>query len=754
MTNARWIVGASMAALVLGAQPALAQDASTQQSADGERASGGGNDIVVTAQRREQSLQEVPLAVSAVSEDMLVAQEATSTQGLLRMFPNVSGGQVSGAGNNNYSIRGLNNAETAATFDSPVGTYIDGVYLARVNSNNFALFDIERIEVMRGPQGTLFGRNTTGGAINVVLKKPGKEMGASIEGSYGNYDSKSLRGSIDMPIAENIRTRLSGYWMDEDGYVKNVTTGGTENDHDGWGVRGAVSIDLSSAVTWDVAVDHIHDENSLIPSTKVDGDWVSRSGLQKLGSLVTGKKGDISPNRVINDTTGVTSHLSIDASIGKIQIITGYRHLLSQYSLDYFNNPSPIGGYDSVQYSKHNQFSQEANISGELFGGVVDYTAGLFYFHEYNDSDFTTVFRLGSGAPFIDADRTVFNTTDSFALYSQLDWHLTDKLTLTTGGRWTTDRKKIHYEDNGNPRASAHPSDQLLINAGIPLRQSASLFTPRVALAYQATPDVMLFASATNGFKSGGWNVRATAANLLGNFSPEKTWSFEGGLRSEFLDNKVTFNLTGFYGDTTDLQIATANGASNAGAPVFPVGNFSDFRSYGVELEASVRPTAGLSIFANGGYNKTEYTNPAIQVLNQQAACEAALAAGRTSANCGNGIIRADGTIADPMRAPKYTGTVGFTWDVPVSSSWSLVPSGSLRYVSSFNVNAAQLATTYDNGYTLLSGSLALENKDAGMRFSIGCENCTDQTYLVAVISGYRYYSPPMRWTARARFDF
>ncbi|WP_232495381.1 TonB-dependent receptor [Novosphingobium kaempferiae] len=753
MMTSRWIMGVSAAALFIGAQPALAQDAADESAAT-EKASGVGSDIVVTAQRREQSLQDVPIAVSAISADALVAQEATSTQGLLRMFPNVSGAQITGAGANNYSIRGLSNAETAATFDSPVGTYIDGIYLSRVNSNNFALFDIERIEVMRGPQGTLFGRNTTGGAINVVLKQPGKEMGASVEGSYGNYDSKSLRGSIDMPIGEHIRTRLSGYWMDEDGYVKNITTGGTENDHDGWGVRGAVSIDLSSAVTWDISVDHIHDENSLIPATKVDGKWISRTGLQKLGSIVTGKKGDIEPNRVINDTTGVTSKLTIDASIGTIQFITGYRHLRSKFNLDYFDNPSTIGGYDSVQYSKHNQFSQEANISGELFGGVADYTAGLFYFHEYNDTDFTTVFRLGSGAPFVDADRTVFNTTDSFAMYGQFDWHLTDKLTLTTGGRWTTDTKKMHYEDNGNPRASVHLTDQTLLNAGIPLTQTASVFTPRVALTYQATPDVMLFASATKGFKSGGWNVRATTTNLLGDFEAETIWSFEGGVRSEFFDRKVTFNLTGFYGYTKNLQIATANGASSAGVPVFPVGNFSDFRSYGLEAEANFRPIDGLSIFANAGYNKTEYANPTPAVLAQQAACEAALAAGGTSSNCGGGIIRLDGTIAAPLRAPKFTGTVGFSWDVPVTDTWSVVPSSSFRYVSSFNVNAAELPTTYDDGYSLLAGSLALENKDAGMRFSIGCENCTNSIYRVATIAGYSYWSPPRRWTARARFDF
>jgi iron complex outermembrane recepter protein len=752
MRISRLVSGASALTLTLLAMPAAAQE----QPAETQAAGGVGGDIVVTAQRREQSLQEVPLAVSAISEDTLLRQEAISTQGLLRLAPNVSGAAITGAGANNYSIRGLSNAETAATFDSPVGTYIDGIYLARVNSNNFALFDIERIEIMRGPQGTLFGRNTTGGAINVVLKRPGREFGGAIEGAYGNYDSKLLRGSIDLPIGDSIRTRVAGYWMEEDGYARNITTGGTENDHDGWGVRGAVSIDLSPSITWDVSADYIEDRNSLIPVRKVDGEWISRSGLQKdaLVGIVTGDKATIEPNRVFNDTLGLTSHIKIDSAIGAIQIITGYRDLKTRYNLDYFDNPSPIGGYDSVQISRHKQFTQEANISSELFGGMADLTAGLFYFHEWNESDFTTVFRLGSGAPFVDADRIIFNTTDSFAIYGQIDWHLTDKLTITTGGRWTTDTKKIDYQNNNNPRAAAQLTNQTLLNAGIPLTQEATVFTPRFAATYQATDDIMFFASATKGFKSGGWNVRATTANLLGEFGPETIWSYEAGIRSELFDRLLTFNVTGFYGDTKGLQIATAAGATVTTAPVFPVGNFSDFRSYGVEAEANLTPMRGLSIFANAGYNKTEYVNPTPEVLAQQSRCRDALAAGTTNSNCGGGIINPRGEIAIPLRAPEFTGTLGFSWDIPVTQSWSVVPSGSVRVVSSFNANAAELPATQDDGYTLVSGSLAVENRDAGIRLSFGCENCTDSVYLVSVIGGFSYFSPPRRYTARARFEF
>lgn len=749
MRGFRTTTTTAILALAVAAQPAFAQDESddTQSVADGGA-------IVVTAQRREQNLQDIPLAVSAIGTEALVRQEADTTEGLLRLFPNVSGAQITGAGANNYSIRGLSNAETAATFDSPVGTYIDGIYLSRVNSNNFALFDVERIEILRGPQGTLFGRNTTGGAVNVVLKKPGSDLGGSAEVSYGSYDRIVGRAALDLPLSDNVRTRVAAYVMEEDGFVKNLTTGGTNNDHDGWGVRGSVSWDITPNLTWDGSVDYIEDENSFIPSTKVDGDWVSNSGLMELGDIVTGEKGSVPGNRVINETLGLTSRFTLDVAPGVISFITGYRNLDTAFNLDYFDGPSEIGGFDSVQVSNHKQFTQEINIAGTGFDGLVDYTAGFFYFTEKNDTDYTTVFRLGSGFPFIGFDRTIYNDTDSMAFYGQFDWHLTPELTLTTGGRWTHDRKSIDYENNGNPLALTAVTNDSLLAAGIPLKQNSSVFTPRVALSYEAADDLMFFASATRGFKSGGWNVRATNVTELGDFLAETIWSFEGGMRSQLLDRLLTFNLTGFYGYTKNLQIATAVGTAVSSAPVFPVGNFSDFRSYGLEAELNATPAEGLNLFANAGWNKTEYANPTDAVLTQQANCVAAIDAGTSSSNCGNGIVRLDGTIAEPLRAPEFTGTLGFSYAMPLTSEWNLVPSGSVRYVSSFNVNSAQLATTYDDGYTLVAGSLAVESWDQKMRFSIGCENCTDTNYLVSVIAGYSYYSPPRRWTARARFSF
>jgi len=733
-------------------------DAATQPDSTGTTdetaATEDEENITVTAQRREQNLQDVPLAVSAVNAETLVRQEAVSTYSLLRLFPNVSGAQISGAGANNYSIRGLSNAETAATFDSPVGTYIDGVYIARINANNFALFDVERIEVLRGPQGTLFGRNTPNGAIQIILRKPGRDFGASIEGEIGNYDHFMLRGSIDIPISDTFRTRFAAYWMDEDGWADNVTTGGTNNAHTGWGLRGAASIDLTPTIQWNVSADYIHDENPLISVFRNGDDFTTRSGLTRLGSIVTGRKGNIPGNSLQNEGYGITSDLSFETGIGNLQAITAYRYLDVYYSLDYFNGVSPIGGFDSVQYSYHKQFSQELKLTGTTFGEVLDYTIGAFYFFEDNFNDYTTVFRLGNGNPLLGPDITLLNDAESFAGYAQFDVHVTPQFTLTAGARLTHEQKNVDFRNNGNPLAPV-VTNQTLINAGIPLEQSVTVLTPRVAVQYEPNDDLMFFASATRGFRSGGWNVRSGNALALRDFDPEFVWSYEAGLRSQFLDRRVTANLTAFYADTSDLQIATAVfGAPNT-PPQFPVGNFSDFRSKGFEAEINVRPTRGLSIFANAGYNDTSYVNPRPEVVTQQNLCLASIAANVTPRpNCGAGIIRLDGSIAHPLRAPEFTGTVGFSWEIPISARWQIVPSGSLRYVSSFNVNSAEVPAGQDDGYTMLAASLGVERDNGRIRLSVGCENCNNAHYLVTNISGFTWFNVPTRWYARARYSF
>ena len=220
-------------------------------------------EVIVTAQRRAESVQEVPIAVSAYSDEQLRTLQVTEGLDMTRLVPNLMGSNNTGLGSANvYSLRALNNTESIPTFDPPVGSYIDDVFISRQNANNYALFDIDRIEVLRGPQGTLFGRNTTGGAVNVILKKPAEEFGGYVELGFGRFSQVRFRGSVDLPVQDNLLVKLSAYAIDDDGFVENRTT---EEDGINYeknvGLRAAVRW-LGEVVTWDAAVSYVDQEHA------------------------------------------------------------------------------------------------------------------------------------------------------------------------------------------------------------------------------------------------------------------------------------------------------------------------------------------------------------------------------------------------------------------------------------------------------------------------------------------------------------
>ncbi|HLL58532.1 MAG TPA: TonB-dependent receptor plug domain-containing protein, partial [Allosphingosinicella sp.] len=254
------VVGGASAAGAQSTAPAPAASAAErQEEADAAAEQQGGiADIIVTAQRRAESLQDVPIAISAFSAEQLEAQGVSNTLELGRFVPNLVAQNNTGIGSaNSYYLRGLGSTETIATFDPPVGTYVDDIYLSRQNANNLSLFDVERVEVLRGPQGTLFGRNTTGGAINVIMREPGRDFGGYVELGYGRFNKVLGRASVDVPLADSVAIKLSGYFENDDGYARNVTTGERLNDNDGWGARLGMRAEVSDRVRWTGSYMHI-----------------------------------------------------------------------------------------------------------------------------------------------------------------------------------------------------------------------------------------------------------------------------------------------------------------------------------------------------------------------------------------------------------------------------------------------------------------------------------------------------------------
>lgn len=754
MIDLRLTAAISALAVAL-ATPAYAQNGEQAGTSESEEPQGL-SEIIVTAQRRQESVQDVPIAISAFTAEQLRDQGVSNTLQLGQYVPNLVAQNNTGIGSANaYFLRGLGSTETIATFDPPVGTYVDDIYLSRQNANNLSLFDVARVEVLRGPQGTLFGRNTTGGAINVIMADPGDTIGGYAEIGYGRYDRKLVRGSIDLPLADSLAIKVSGYWQDDDGYVKNVTTGERLNDDDGWGVRLGVKGELAPWARWRASYAHIvsEGENTLNftcnPANPTDCKGrFSTTGLRETPASATpfaplviqGRKAGYG-NGQRADTDLITSNLSFDiADKTTLSLITGYVSLTQQFALDFFDGrggpsvsvPFPAvqgyarGGFTIVNDGSHEQFTQEVKLDGSFANGLVDYVAGFSYIDERNRTNLADIFSISPAVSLLLGDRIIRNTTKAYAGYVQADLNITDQLKLTAGVRYTDETKNVSISDNrascndGTIEATCMANVNLRAANGvvIPRSQNVKIWTPRFAINYKPNDDILLFASATRGFKSGGWNARATAPSQFLPFDEERVWSYEAGVKSEFFDRRVRANITAFWMDVSDLQILAGLLNPATGAITFLTRNFADYRNKGIEAELTVAPVDGLTLYANVGYQDDNYRVPNAPAGNdiygiqnvqaQLAACNAQLAAGQipASANsapagqpvnnapaCAAGIVTANGTISTPVRTPDWSLAIGGSYRAPLGTSGlTLVPTINASYRSRQEVAIANLS--------------------------------------------------------------
>jgi iron complex outermembrane recepter protein len=752
-----------------------------------EQASAGGllEEIVVTAQRREEKVQDVPIAISAFSSAQLEQLNIDEALGIVKLIPNLLGFNNTGLGTaNGYYLRGIGNTESIATFDPPVGTYADDVFISRQNANNLGLFDVDRIEVLRGPQGTLFGRNTTGGAINVILKKPAEEFGGYMEVGFGQFNLFSARGSVDLPINDRVLTKFSAYSVQDDGYVSNPVTGENNlNAAESIGLRGALRLLLTDNLTWDLSAQYNEDQGANLlnfafngPQTEPTAPAAIASIAQRCAGIVTrsrfscttltqsgtplagllpGPKGNLNLG---NDVTALllTSNLQWDTAAGTVNFITGSFDLEQEFALDFFNGTpgtpkNPAGGFTIANLGNHRQFSQEIKLSGEL-NERTRYVAGVYYFREDNTTDYADLFTLSPALTLVLEDRILDNRATAWAAYTQWDLSLGDAWTLTLGGRYTDEEKQIGFRANLNPRlpnpiAGTRITSDSLLAVGIPLSQSTKLFTPRVALKYDFTDDVNVFASATRGFKSGGWNARGTTPVANQPFAPEKVWSYELGLRSEWFDRKLRFNLTAFQLDVQDLQTPSAFANPATGAISFITRNFADLDNSGVEVELIWQPIEDLTLFAFAGNQNAKYTNLNASIIQQQADCR------NLGLRCSQGIVDPAGNIAEPVRVPD-TLTLGGSYRFRLGESLTLTPNVSFARTGDNNVGTNGSPVSLVDAYDTWDAGVTLANADAGWQIQANCRNCSDEIQVVSTLSELPYIQDPRTWQINFKYNF
>ncbi|GEO01043.1 TonB-dependent receptor [Novosphingobium sediminis] len=595
-------------ALVAGQSgAALAQDAGS-----GEAANSG--EIIVTAQRREQSLLDVPLAITAVTGDALANRGVSNSAQLGDVVPNLQINSPYGRTQPNFSLRGIGVAnEYNSNQASPVGVYLDDVYLAPRTSHGMGLFDLDRVEVLRGPQGTLFGRNTTGGAINFITKKPGLS-GANgyVEAGYGNYNLVTAQGAIETTLAEDkAGLRVAVNYAKGDGQVKNLFAGGRD-PMSTYTLQGRASLRLKPTETLDVTL-RAYGGRDRGTQAAVHGLGVFRTGL---GFFETNEN-RVGENRT--DAWGFSANVALDLSSSlRVTSITSYDG--GQQNLQQAADGAPLDILDINWRSQYRQFSEELRANYTAKG--LSFVGGLFYGWDRNVTDNRFNLPLPPAGGFFQHYR---QNRRSYAVFGQADIDLASGLVLTLGARYTKDKSR--YDDAfaylfvGAVGAPDFPIATTVPCPGVPgtcaydanarfaLKDTNNALTGRAALSYTLANGTLLFVSYNRGYRAGAVNGGGyTSSAGIGYIKPERVNAFEAGIKGRALDRALTYAISAFYYDYTNQQLQD----TRAGPVSFLV-NAPKSEVYGLELEASLKASARLRFDGSLGLLHSKYKDLTLQ---------------------------------------------------------------------------------------------------------------------------------------------
>lgn len=590
-------------------------------------------EIIVTAQKREQSLSEVPIAVSAFSGDDLSARHYTSLLDFTGAIPNVTtslyGGSV------RLNIRGVGQPQLIMGSDAGTALHSNGVFLSRSYDGVSQFMDIERVEILRGPQGTLYGRNATGGSVNIITNKPKDEFEGSVKLGYGNYDEFTLEGMISGPITDSFLGRVVVSKYDRDGYSLNLFDGKHYDDSDTFSARATFVLDVTDNLQITV-VGSYHEENDGNHAIHTLGQGVPGqlfTGVTVGGSTIPF---DAAGNAINPRLLSIDSIPTNDRELGGVSVeidwdisdtlmaksITAYRASEYRWTGDFDGTDAPFPSnepaFSYVQTEKSRQISQELQLLGQT--DRLNWILGLYYLNEDNGPigfDFG-FFPIAFGFTFglkSESD----TTTDAYAAFGQATYEIIDRLNLTVGLRYNYEKRTISEQwTSGGFVLPAGPftvpcfdlPGLVCIN-----NQSKSFdaVTPKFGIDYHWTDEIMTYATVSRGFKSGGFG----ASDLLPAFNPEKIWAYEAGIKMLDAEGRWSLNLSGFYYDYKDLQInqvidgftSTSNAASST------VGGF--------ELEGKILLFEGLTVtdafaYLDAQYKEFNIADPAFPALGIQ----------------------------------------------------------------------------------------------------------------------------------------
>jgi iron complex outermembrane receptor protein len=719
-----WMASGAMLCI---AQPAVAQDAVGADSA-----SDHSGDIIVTAQRREQRLIDVPSSVASVDSETIRNLSVQNVSDLATHVPNLQINSSTSLGST-IIIRGVGASSRNIGFDARVGVYLDGVYLGQSPALNQELVDLERVEVLRGPQGALFGKNTVAGAINLISRPPSFDTEAHVSVRIGNYDERQATARLNLPVSDTAAVSFSVNRSKRDGFTTNVFDDSTVGNRNVTSWRGQLR--------WDATPQF---------SVRLTADGLRAREIAEYGNAITDtfgtalsplyeqpRKVDLDARNVDRrDVYGAALELSYAIDDGPtLRSITAWRStkFASENDLDY----SPAD-FLTVDFSdRYRQWTQEFQLlSGK--GGPLDYVFGLYLYQQ--DARTARAARAGSLGPLLgvapgaELPTTGELRTRNVALYGNAEYEIIDRLTLGLGFRWSWEEKRVDYSIDG----SAFPLG--LATGRFQDKRSDHDFSPTATLTYKLSPRLNAFVRYAQGYKSGGYNLDFVGAEIFPGsleFAKESVSSFEGGLKGDLFDRSLRFSLTAFDTRFDDYQVDQFQDMGD-GVTAIVIGNASKVRSRGVEFEASLRASDRLDFTLGAGYQDTIFTSFP-----------------------GGGAGGGDASGKRMPGASKFQSQIGADYRLPLGSELQLALHADHTHRSAYYTDIGNDRTIVIGGVTIpydrvpatdfVNARVALGRADRGWEVALWARNLFDAQAIFNYGKDFfgtrtRTYAPPRTW--------
>jgi iron complex outermembrane recepter protein len=762
---------AGLSVIALSASPASAQDAAADE--------GGIADIIVTAQKKSENLQEVPISIAAVSGQTVSDLHAGTLQGLQGTVPNVEIGNFSNTPNTAvFTIRGIGVIEPDPYAGNTVGIVTDGVPQYFSMGALLDLYDVDRIEILRGPQGTLFGANTTGGVVNVVNAQPTDKFEGKLDLSYGNYNHFNAGAVINVPLGDTLAARFTVSHDQRKGWVTNIVDGSDMGKRNVTIFRGALKYSPSS--DFDLTLSGEYDRARNGAPVVVAGDLPGEAEFVPPGfrnmyvspCLPAGSRCN-APNKYFSANDGGALGEVLDQSdmdtyrgtltanvrntgIGDITSITGYKH----FNLFEFTDQdgTPVFLIDTRRQTKGWQFSQELRTDIEI-SDKIDLLLGGFYMKTHYDHFQHLRIEFGGGVTYDPVLNTVTKglpglfqrnlqdqDNNSISAFAQTYVQLTDKLKLQAGIRYAHEKTRMLASTATSLSATGVTTFDGVSPDGTPNIDLGTVAPPlgskswnnvgwKLGLDYKATDDVLLYGYWARGFKSGGFTGRIGVASDLGPYDPEEVDTFEIGMKADFLDNRLRTNLSAFYTNYRDIQLAQIYFIGTVQGNT--ILNAASSRIKGIEAEITAVPVDGLTLTASVAYLSAKYQR--------------------------FDFIEANGTITDLsgerlQNAPKWSGSIGFNYEFPVGDMEGRIGANYTFTSEKLLTSIKDVPRSRIQPQNLLNANIDLRVTE---RISVGIwgTNLFDKRYINSVFDapgtlGLVNYAPPRQYGVAANFKF